>query len=569
MEVTAHNNSTVSNKNGTCIRLNDCLFHDSSSQVLLRAVPLNSQRAVSADNVSPTKGSQDQDTPGSEVEIKGAGQQSDNVVIPHRKSLPWRVYKTVVRGLRNAARVVRLSLQFSPVAILYVVARLWPWSQSDGVANWWWTLLVWELERAGATAIKFGQWASTRRDLFSDAFCDHMSRLHSDSKTHSLSHTKHMIEKTINLNADELFESFDPEPIGSGCVAQVHKAVLNKLIVKKFGFESADVVVKVLHPKVRHQIECDLDIMYTVAVVLNAFPGMKWFGLVNSVNQFAKVMRQQLDLSIEANNLRRFRHNFEGYSAVSFPEPCFPFISNCVLVEEYISGTPISDYLGKGPLSENGVNTVAAASVRKNLARTGLKAFMKMVLQDNFVHGDLHPGNIIVRPPSASYPYVSLGFLDAGIVVELSEEDNRNFFSLFEAIAYGHGKHAGYLMLDNAEEEDCDNPEAFALEIAKLVGIVHSSTLCLREVDVGEVLLNVLAQVRRHKVMIEANYTSLVMGIVVIEGIGRSLDPTLDIIRQSLPILAYEKIKRDLTNARVMVEESVQRAWRVLIQIPE
>ncbi|KNC70661.1 hypothetical protein SARC_16810 [Sphaeroforma arctica JP610] len=91
---------------------------------------------------------------------------------------------------------------------------------------------------------------------------------------------------------------------------------------------------------------------------------------------------------------------------------------------------------------------------------------------------------MIVRPPSKEYPDGSLGMLDAGIVVELSERDNRNFFTLFEAIAYGNGKHAGYLMLDNAEEEDCDEPEEFAARIAELVSMVHKSTLSLQEVSV-------------------------------------------------------------------------------------
>lgn len=166
------------------------------------------------------------------------------------------------------------------------------------------------------------------------------------------------------------------------------------------------------------------------------------------------------------------------------------------------------------------------------LARLGLRTFLTMVLRNNFVHADLHPGNILYLGEDAASGQSRLGIVDAGLVVELSPRDRRNFLLLFRAIGRGDGALAGELMLSHAREERCTEPEAFKAGMKRLVDGAHAGkrgAFNLRNLRIGEVLLEVTDLVRNHRVQADPTFTTLVTAIVVLEGLGRQLDPTLDL----------------------------------------
>jgi len=409
---------------------------------------------------------------------------------------------------------------------------------------------------------------------------------------------------------EDIFEEFDETPLGVGAIAQVYKAKLKPdaaipsdadipqqpqdlrhNVVRRVDHvlksspqrvPSDYVAVKVLHPRVERIVRRDLRIMGFFAWVLNAIPTIEWLSLPDEVGQFGDMMKLQLDLRIEAANLTIFRQNFRERTTAWFPYPYPEFTTRNVLVEEFAHGIPLSDFLDLG----GGV-------FRTDIADEGLDAFLRMVLLDNFIHADLHPGNIMVRfyetkqpelpqilaksPLSAPSPDVPNGdvteqvlsrlrpfkrdkdasgwkaelqkidnegyrpqliFIDTGLVTELNATNRRNFLELFRAIAEFDGYRAGNLMC-----ERCRQPEAvidkdvFALKMQHLVLGVKSRTLALGNLKIGDILQDVLTMVRNHHVRIEGDFVNVVISILLLEGIGRNLNPNADLLSSSLPIL--------------------------------
>ena len=219
-----------------------------------------------------------------------------------------------------------------------------------------------------------------------------MSKLHSDARAHSLRDTKQTISQAFGGRPfDEIFEEFDEKPLGIGAVAQVYRAKLNPhllprlheeggtdfkknprrkvdVLVKKTphqGVPSSYVAIKVLHPKVDRIVHRDLRIMHFFASLLNLVPTLEWLSLPDEVSKFSEMMRLQMDLRIEANNLGRFRSNFGDRTTVTFPMPYSNYTTREVLIEEFAHGIPLSSFLESG-----------AGPFQKEMAGMGLDAFL-------------------------------------------------------------------------------------------------------------------------------------------------------------------------------------------------
>ena len=242
-----------------------------------------------------------------------------------------------------------------------------------------------------------------------------MSSLHSNAPAHSLEHTKRSIVQAFNgIPFDDIFEEFEAKPLGVGAIAQVHKAKLKPELAAAGDTDveksrpnmarrvrksvdkvvkstpqrvpSSYVAIKVLHPKVERLVRRDLRIMGIFASIINAIPTLEWLDFPNEVVQFGEMMRLQLDLRIESANLIMFRKMFKDRTTAWFPFPYAQHSTRQVVIEEFASGIPLAAFLEDG----GGV-------FQKEIADEGLDAFLRMLLIDNFVHADLHPGNIMVR----------------------------------------------------------------------------------------------------------------------------------------------------------------------------
>ncbi|OJJ33136.1 hypothetical protein ASPWEDRAFT_609733 [Aspergillus wentii DTO 134E9] len=528
-----------------------------------------------------------------------------------RQSLYVFWYYYVYDPITTGFRFVHLAIIFLPV--IFTVPAVWFGRRIENRNGertgtlWWYSFLVRSMERAGPAFIKLGQWAASRTDIFPPQLCNTLSSLHSNAPAHPLHETEKTIIKAFGgIPFDDIFEEFQEKPLGVGAIAQVYKAKLkanlavtdeNDLALEPQSLRhkvrknvdvlvksspqrvpSSYVAVKVLHPNVERVIHRDLKIMSFFASLINAIPTMHWLSLPDEVHQFGEMMKLQLDLRIEGTNLVVFREKFKSRTTAWFPYPYLDYSTREVLVEEFAQGIPLSTFMEMG----GGV-------YQQEIANEGLDAFLHMLLIDNFVHADLHPGNIMVRfyqpseldlslrkhtraseaPTRAEVdvtetilarlrPHLrdregwtnalnqmnaegyrpQLIFIDTGLVTQLNETNRTNFIDLFRSVAEFDGYRAGQLMVERCRQpEAVIDPEIFALKMQHLVLSIKSRTFALGNIKIGDILSEVLAMVRGYHVRLEGDFVNVVISILLLEGIGRNLDPDLDLFKSALPIL--------------------------------
>ncbi|KAL2944047.1 hypothetical protein RDABS01_032394 [Bienertia sinuspersici] len=427
---------------------------------------------------------------------------------------------SLVEAIVVFARAIYLSILFSPCIVMAPFANL----LGKEYRKAWLRILRCTLEKAGAAFIKWGQWAATRPDLFPQDICTELAQLHSQAPAHSFAITKKTIEKAFGRKLGEIFEKFEEEPVASGSVAQVHQATL-KHRYPGHSMKPKLVAVKVRHPGVGEAIRRDFMILNVVAKVSNWIPTLKWLRLDESLQQFAVFMMSQVDLAREAAHLSRFIYNFRQWKDVSFPKPLYPLVHPAVLVETFEHGQSVLHYVE---------NFDGHGSIRTALAHIGSHALLKMLLVDNFVHADMHPGNILVRinkrTPGKqlfeSRPHVI--FLDVGMTAELSKKDRVNILEFFKAVALRDGRTAAQSTLQLSERQNCPNPEAFIEEVEKHFNAWRSPDAS--SLHAADCMQQLLELVRHHKVNIDGNVCTVIVTTMVLEGWQRKLDPEYDVL---------------------------------------
>eukprot|EP00252_Welwitschia_mirabilis_P006532 TRINITY_DN17416_c0_g1_i6.p1 TRINITY_DN17416_c0_g1~~TRINITY_DN17416_c0_g1_i6.p1 ORF type:complete len:657 (-),score=88.26 TRINITY_DN17416_c0_g1_i6:81-2051(-) len=426
-----------------------------------------------------------------------------------------------LEGLILSIRMIYLLILFSPAAMTAPIALT-----LEGRCRELWLKLVHKtLEKAGAAFIKWGQWAATRPDLFPRDLCSELSKLHSQAPAHNFSYTRKTIEKAFGRNINEIFEYFEEDPVASGSIAQVHKASL-RIQYSGRKTKSTTVAVKVRHPGVSEVIRRDFVLMNLIAKVTSCLPALKWLRLEDSVQQFAVFMLTQVDLAREAAQLNRFLYNFRRWKDVSFPKPLYPLVHPAVLVETYEQGESVARYVDQ-PESDNRLN--------RSLAHIGTHTLLKMLLVDNFIHADMHPGNILVRVAKdnlsskrlfRSKPHVI--FLDVGMTAELSSNDRVNLLEFFKAVAIRDGRAAAECTLKFSRNQSCPDRDSFIREVEESFKFWGSPEGEM--VHPAECMQHLLDQVRRYKVNIDGNVCTVMVTTLVLQGWQRKLDPDYNIM---------------------------------------
>ncbi len=375
------------------------------------------------------------------------------------------------------------------------------------------------LERLGPVFVKFGQVLSTRRDLIPTDIADELAKLQDRVPPFPPDIARAIVERSFGRPLAEVFASFDAEPVASASIAQVHFAVL-----REHGGAGREVAVKVLRPGMLDAIDDDLALMRMLARWIERWSADgRRLKPREVVAEFDVYLHDELDLVREAANAAQLRRNMASLGLVLVPEMIWPLCTPNAIVMERMHGVPISQLQR---LREAGVDI-------RRLARDGVTIFFTQVFRDGFFHADMHPGNIQVSiAPETFGRYVALDF---GIVGTLTEFDKDYLAQNFIAFFQRDYKRVAELHVESGwvpPETRVD-----ALEGAIRAVCEPQIDRPLREISLGTVLLRLFQASRRFNVEIQPQLVLLQKTLLNVEGLGRELDPELDLWQTAKPFL--------------------------------
>ncbi|WP_332673544.1 ubiquinone biosynthesis regulatory protein kinase UbiB [Aromatoleum sp.] len=367
------------------------------------------------------------------------------------------------------------------------------------------------LESLGPIFVKFGQMLSTRRDLLPTDLADELALLQDRVPPFPTEEALRVLENFYGRPVDDVFVDFERTPVASASVAQVHFAKLPN---------GTDVAVKILRPGIQRVIAHDLALMESAAALLDRlWPEARRLKPREVVAEFSKYLNDELDLMREAANCSQLRRNFTDSKLLVVPEVYWDWCGKTVMVMERMRGVPISQL---ATLREQGVDL-------KQLSRAGVEIFFTQVFRDGFFHADMHPGNIFVHQDGR---YIALDF---GIVGTLTEVDKnylaQNFLAFFKRdynrVARAHIE-AGWVPPQTRVDE-------FEGAIRAVCEPIFDRPL--KDISFGKTLLRLFQTARRFEMEVQPQLVLLQKTLLNIEGLGRQLDPELDLWKTAKPFL--------------------------------
>ncbi len=401
------------------------------------------------------------------------------------------------------------------------------------------------LEKLGPIFVKFGQVLSTRRDLIPPDLADELAKLQDNVPPFSAALARQLIEKAYGRSVEQVFASFESEPVASASIAQVHFATLK---------DGREVAVKVLRPNMLSVIDDDLSLMRTIAVWVERLSADgKRLKPREVVAEFDNHLHDELDLVREAANAAQLRRNMQGLNLVMVPEMHWELCTQTVLVMERMDGVPISQ---TQRLQDAGIDI-------PKLARDGVTIFFTQVFRDGFFHADMHPGNIQVSLAPATFGrYIALDF---GIVGTLTEFDKEYLAQNFIAFFRRDYKRVAELHIESGWVPA--NTRVNELEGAIRAVCEPHFDRPLKDISLGQVLLRLFQTSRRFNVEIQPQLVLLQKTLLNIEGLGRQLDPELDLWSTAKPFL--ERWMNDQIGWRGLVARLKNEAPRYVQLLPE
>ncbi len=405
------------------------------------------------------------------------------------------------------------------------------------------------LERLGPIFVKFGQVLSTRRDLLPEDLADELARLQDRVPPFDSALAVSVIEHAFHKPVTEIFVSFEREPVASASIAQVHFAVLRD----SSGVER-DVAVKVLRPGMLLAIDKDLSLLRMVASWVDALSAEgKRLKPREVVAEFDKYLHDELDLVREAANAAYLRRNMADQDSILIPEMIWDYCATDVIVMERMRGVPIGQI---ERLRQAGVDL-------PKLARDGVTLFFTQVFRDGFFHADMHPGNIQVSVDPATFGrYISLDF---GIMGTLTAVDKDYLAQNFTAFFRRDYKRVAELHIESGWVPP-------ATRVDELEAAVR--TVCepyfdrpLREISLGLVLMRLFQISRRFHVEIQPQLVLLQKTLLNVEGLGRELDPQLDLWSTAKPFL--EKWMMEQLGPQALMQQLRDEAPRYAKLLPQ
>ena len=443
-----------------------------------------------------------------------------------------RIQRVMVRhGLDDLIAETHL---LRPLRYLFLLS---PWTLGSGRTEGSRAARIREaLQELGPIYVKLGQSLSTRQDILPKDIGTELAKLQDRVPPFSAEVAAEYIERSYGKPANEVFAAFEPEALAAASIAQVHAARLHS---------GEDVVVKLLRPNVREQIERDIEVMYALANLAAKYSAdARRLRPVEVVAEFHKTLLNELDMMREASNAAQLRRNFKGSTKLYVPAVYFDYCRNDVMVQERIYGIPISD-----------MAALRAANTNiPMLAANGVEIFFTQVFRHNFFHADMHPGNIFVDVTNPERPLYCA--VDFGIMGTLDERDRRylagNFLAFFDRDYYRVAK----LHLDSGWVPSDTRVDELESAIRSVCEPIFNKPL--KDISFGHVLLRLFQVARQFNMEIQPQLVLLQKTLLNIEGLGRQLYPELDLWKTGQPVLREWMVEQSGPKALV---KQLRRDW--------
>jgi ubiquinone biosynthesis protein len=380
------------------------------------------------------------------------------------------------------------------------------------------------LEELGPTFVKLGQILSTRPDVIPSSFVLEFEKLQDNVPSFAFEEVLAQISAELGGPVEQFFAEIDPVPLAAASIAQVHRARLRT---------GEDVVIKVRRPGIVTVVESDIGALMALASLAERHvPGSEIYDPVGIVREFARTIRREMDFSREAHTIEKFRDNFSKTPWMHFPHVYWEQTSRGILTMEFVAGVKVSD---RDKLSQQGLDG-------KLIARRGANSFLEMVLTHGFFHGDLHPGNVLILPDNV------ICLLDYGIVGRLDEELKTFLTDILSAIVNRDMDEVVSLLLFAGDISDTLDIRALKRDLFNFIDGYYE--IPLKEIVVGRMLMEFIEIITIYSIRIPPDLMLLAKALVLIEGMGRALDPAFDMVEHLRPFIE-KALRQKLSPLRV------------------
>jgi ubiquinone biosynthesis protein len=418
---------------------------------------------------------------------------------------------------------------FRPLRFLFLLSP-WTWGQRRS-AEPRGVRIREALQELGPVYVKFGQSVSTRQDVLPDDVGEELAKLQDRMPSFSAEIALAQIQDIYGSPANEVFAEFESTALAAASIAQVHVARLHS---------GEEVVVKLLRPGVRKQIERDIQVLYALAKLAKRYwKDARRLRPVEIVAEYEKTILNELDLMREAANASQLRRNFLGSDQLYVPEVYFDYCRTNAMVMERIHGVPVSD-----------MDTLrrAGANIPK-LAANGVEIFFTQVFKHNFFHADMHPGNIFVDITDPDNPLYAA--VDFGIMGMLDEHDRRYLAENFLAFFDHDYNRVARLHVDSGWVPAGTRVEEFESAIRTVCEPIFNKPL--KDISFGQVLVRLFSIARAFDMEVQPQLVLLQKTLLNIEGLGRQMYPELDLWQTGQPVLREWMAERTGPKAMVKV----------------
>ena len=384
------------------------------------------------------------------------------------------------------------------------------------------------LEELGPTFIKFGQVLSTRSDFIPPEYLFELAKLQDDVPPFSYEEVESIFLAEMGHKPEELFAEFTREPVAAASIGQAHEGVLR---------DGDKVVVKVQRPEIEKIIAVDLEILAHIAALMEKYlEELQGHRPTSIVEEFARTISKEIDYSVEIGNIERFAKQFERNKTIYVPKVYRDLSCERILTMENIQGVKASDV---DQLRKQGADLPLVAERGTNL-------IMEQIFVHGFFHADPHPGNVFILPDNL------ICFLDFGMMGRLSRQNRDDFTDLVLYIVARNERKVMESVLKLTNHYEDINRDALSRDLSEMLD--RYLYLPLKELEAGKILQDLLELVSRHQIFFKPNFYLMMKAITTVEGVGRILDPDLELLKLAQPFM--KKVKSDRLRLNRIAEEA-------------